>query len=92
MAETSFQFGFSLSSWEYNLKQDNLKGEREKLALSSIYDDKCTRLIFSFENRYQQLGSSEPIRILGFRVQLKQFANVAITQRLTDLQLSNSVF
>ena len=92
MAETSFQFGLASSHWNYNYNQKYSKEDLEKYSLSAIYDDRCTRLIFSFENRYSQLGPSEPIRILGFRVQLKPFTNLAITQRLGDLQTSSSVF
>ena len=67
----------------YNLltgKDDRLKEKREKSSLSAIYDDECTRLTFSFENRYQDVGSSAPIKSLMFRVQLKPFANVVFSQ------------
>ena len=66
--------------WEYNLTQEYLKGERENFLLSAVYDDDCTRLIFSFENRYQDLGSSSAIKSLMFRIQLKPFANVVFAQ------------
>jgi len=80
MAKTSFGLGFSLGLWNYEVRQENLKEEIDKLSLSAIYDDECTRLIFSFENRYQDLGSSEPIKSLMFRVQLKPFANVVFSK------------
>ena len=80
MATTSFGFGFSLKSWEYNFNQEYLKEEREKFSLSAVYDDECTRLTFSLENRYQDVGSSAPIKSLMFRVQLKPFANVVFSQ------------
>ena len=48
--------------------------------MSSIFDDDCTRLPFSVENRYQDSGSSEPVKSLMFRVQLKPFANVVFSQ------------
>ena len=38
--------------------------------MSAIFDDECTRLTFSFENRYQDIGSSESVKSLMFRVQL----------------------
>ena len=80
LAKTSLGLGFSVNSWQYQLSQEFLKQEREKFALSAIYDDGCTRLTFSFENRYKDLGSSEPIKTLMFRVQLKPFANVVFSQ------------
>ena len=52
----------------------------EKFSIAAIYDDECTRLTFSFENRYQGIGSSEPVKSLMFRVQLKPFANVVFSQ------------
>ena len=48
--------------------------------MSAIFEDECTRLTFSFENRYQDIGSSEPVKSLMFRVQLKPFANVVFSQ------------
>ena len=80
MANISFGLGFSLRSWEYNFKQEYFKEEREKFSLSAIYNDECTRFIFSFENRYQNLGTSEPVKSLTFRVQLKPFAKVVFSQ------------
>ena len=80
MANISFGLGFSLRSWEYNFRQEYFKEEREKFSLSAIYDDECTRFIFSFENRYQNLGTSEPVKSLTFRVQLKPFAKVVFSQ------------
>lgn len=80
MAKTSLGMGLAVKSWEYNLSQEFLKQQREKLSLSAIYDDECTRLIFSFENRYQVLGSSKPVKTLTFRVQLKPLANVVFSQ------------
>ena len=68
------------TTWEYNLTQEYLKADREKSSLSLIYDDECTRLTFSFETRYQDLGSSTAVKSLMFRVQLKPFANVVFSQ------------
>ena len=79
-ANMSFIYGFSLGPWEYYLRQEYLKEDREKLSISAVYDDECTRLTFSFENRYQDIGSSEPVKSLMFRVQLKPFANVVFSQ------------
>ena len=62
MATTSFGYGFSVGSWDYNFTQEYLKEEREKFSISAIYDDECTRLTFSFENRYQDVGSSGPVK------------------------------
>ena len=80
MATTSFGLSFDLGSWEYNFTQDYLKQDPEKFSISAIFEDECTRLTFSFENRYQDIGSSEPVKSLMFRVQLKPFANVVFSQ------------
>ena len=80
MAKTSFGLSFDLGSWEYNFTQEYLKQDPDKFSMSAIFDDECTRLTFSFENRYQDIGSSEPVKSLMFRVQLKPFANVIFSQ------------
>ena len=80
MAKTSFGLSFDMGSWEYNFNQDYLKQDPDKFSMSAIYDDECTRLTFSFENRYNDIGSSEPVKSLMFRVQLKPFANVVFSQ------------
>ena len=80
MANTSIGLGLSIGYWQYNINQEYLKEESDKFSLSAIYDDECTRLKFSFENRYQELGASEPVKSLTFRVQLKPFANFVVTQ------------
>ena len=80
MAKTSFGLSFDLGSWEYNFTQEYLKQDPEKFSMSAIFEDECTRFTFSFENRYQEIGSSEPIKSLMFRVQLKPFANVVFSQ------------
>ena len=80
MATTSFGLSFDLGSWEYNFAQEYLKQDPEKFSMSAIFEDECTRLTFSFENRYQDIGSSEPVKSLMFRVQLKPFANVVFSQ------------
>ena len=80
MATTSFGLSFALGSWEYNFTQEYLKQDPDKFSMSAIFDDECTRLTFSFENRYQDIGSSEPVKSLMFRVQLKPFANVVFSQ------------
>ena len=80
MAKTSFGLSFDLGSWEYNFTQEYLKQDPEKFSMAAIFEDECTRLTFSFENRYQDIGSSEPVKSLMFRVQLKPFANVIFSQ------------
>ena len=80
MASTSFGLSFGLGLWEYNFTQEYLKQDPEKFSMSAIFEDECTRLTFSFENRYQDVGSSEPVKSLMFRVQLKPFANVVFSQ------------
>ena len=80
MAESSFGLSFGWGSWEYNFTQDYLKQDPEKFSMSAIFEDECTRLTFSFENRYKGIGSSKPVKSLMFRVQLKPFANVVFSQ------------
>ena len=80
IAKSSYGLDLSLGSWQYKLNQEYLKEEREKFSMSATFDDNCTRLTFSFENRYQDVGSSAPVKSLMFRVQLKPFANVAFLQ------------
>ena len=80
MATTYFGLGFDLGSWKYNFTQEYLKQNPEKFFMSAIFEDECTRLTFSFENRYPDLGSSKPVKLLMFRVQLKPFANVTFSQ------------
>lgn len=80
MAQTSLGISFDLGSWEYNFTQEYLKQDPDKFSMSAIFDDECTRLTFSFESRYQDIGSSEPVKSLMFRVQLKPFANVVFSQ------------
>ena len=80
MATTSFGLSFDLGLWDYNFTQEYLKQDPEKFSMSAIFEDECTRLTFSFENRYQDIGSSEPVKSLMFRVQLKPFANVVFSQ------------
>ena len=80
MATTSFGLSFGLGSWEYNFTQEYLKQDPDKFSMSAIFEDECTRLTFSFENRYQGIGSSKPVKSLMFRVQLKPFANVVFSQ------------
>ena len=80
MATTSFGLSFDMGSWEYNFTQEYLKHDPEKFSMSAIFEDECTRLTFSFENRYNDLGSSAPVKSLMLRVQLKPFANVVFSQ------------
>ena len=80
MASTSVGLGFSIGSWQHRVEKEYLKQEQEKTSISAIYDDNCTRLTFSFENRYQDLGSSEPVKSLTLRVQLKPFAKFVVSQ------------
>ena len=80
MAAASLGLSFDLGSWEYNFTQEYLKQDPDKFSMSAIFEDECTRLTFSFESRYQDIGSSEPVKSLMFRVQLKPFANVVFSQ------------
>ena len=80
MAKTSIGLGISFGDWQYSINQQYLMEESDKFLFSAIYDDECTRFTFSFENRYQEFGSSEPVKSLTLRVQLKPFANFVVSQ------------
>ena len=80
MAKTSIGLGISFGDWQYSINQKYLMEESDKFSISAIYDDECTRFTFSFENRYQEFGSSEPVKSLTLRVQLKPFANFVVSQ------------
>ncbi len=80
MAKSSLGMAISTRSWDYEVSQEYFKENEEKLSLSAIYDDDCTRFTFSFENRFQELGSSEPVKSLTLRLQLKPFASVFLSQ------------
>ena len=69
-----------MKTWKYDFTQEYLQQDPEKFSMSVIFEDECTRLTFSFENRYQDIGSSESVMALMFRVQLKPFANVVFSQ------------
>ncbi len=45
-----------------------------KNSLSAIYNDECTRITVSFENRYQVIGSSEQVKSLMFPSSVKTFS------------------
>ena len=92
LASTSYGFDLSFGAWNYKVLQNFTEQNDEKFTLSAIYEDKCTSFAILFENRHQQSGSLEPITTIGFRVQLKPFANVAVTQRLDDKNSSNLIF
>ena len=85
IAKTTFGLSFDLGSWQYNLNQEFLKEERDKSTISAIYNDECTRLTFSFQQRYKELGASEPIKSLMFRVQFKPFANFVFLREVIKL-------
>ena len=80
MAQSSFGLNFNRGFWKYNFTQNYLKHGPEKFSMSAIFDDECTRLTFSFENRYQDIGLSESVKSLMFRVQLKPFASMVFSQ------------
>ena len=92
MAKSSFGAGFSLGSWDYKINQEYLKEEPEKFSFSAIYDDECTRLTISFENRSADFGLSDPIQTFMFRVQFKPFADLGFSQALGENAPINSRF
>ena len=50
-----------------------------QFSMSAFFVDECTRLTFSFVNRYQDIGSSDPVKSLMFRVQLNPISNVVFS-------------
>ena len=69
-----------------------MKQKDELLTLSAIYDDECTRLTISFENRSVDFGLSDPIQTFMFRVQFKPFADLGFSQGLGENAPINSRF
>ena len=75
MAGTLIGINTSIGHWNYNVSHNFVKEEKDRLSLSAVYEDECTDVIFSIENRFQGVGTSSPIRTLGFKVNFKQFTN-----------------
>ena len=73
MSEIMYGTEIHHDSWKYKLEKSFNQEMAEKLALSATYGDSCTSAIFSFEKRYRNLGISEPLNTLEFRLQFKTF-------------------
>ena len=91
-ATSSYGITGLLGSWNYNFTQKYVKQKDELLTLSAIYDDECTRLTISFENRSVDFGLSDPIQTFMFRVQFKPFADLGFSQGLGENAPINSRF
>ena len=71
---------FSLWTWcragvvEIYFRAKLVAGENDKMTLSAVYDDECTRFTISFQNQYTDTVGFEPIRTLALMVQFKPFA------------------
>ena len=91
-ATSSYGLKGSFGSWNYNFTQKYAKQKDELLTLSAIYDDECTRLTISFENRSVDFGLSDPIQTFMFRVQFKPFADLGFSQGFEENAPINSMF
>jgi len=91
-ATSSYGITGLLGSWTYSLTQKYVKQKDELLALSAIYDDECTKLTISFENRSMDSGLSDPIQTFTFRVQFKPFADLGFSQGFDENAPINSMF
>ena len=69
-----------------------MKQKDELLTLSAIYDDECTRLTISFENRSVDIGFTHQIQTFMFRVQFKPVAELGFSQGLGENAPINSRF
>ena len=47
------------------LEQKFSAGKNDKMTLSAVYDDECTRFTMSFQNQYKDIAGFEPIRTLA---------------------------
>ena len=73
-ADFVYGLGAELGLWKYTLEQKFAAGENDKMTLSAVYDDECTRFTISFQNQYKDSVGFEPIRTLALMVQFKPFA------------------
>ena len=73
-ADLAYGLGAELGLWKYTLEQKFAAGENDKMTLSAVYDDECTRFTISFQNQYKDTVGFEPIRTLALMIQFKPFA------------------
>ena len=78
LAKASYGVGVSNNFWRYSLNQNFVSGEPEKIGLSAVYDDHCTRVSITLENSYPTFGSNDSIQSLAIRVQLKPIASFTV--------------
>ena len=88
-ADLAYGVGTELGFWKYTFEQKFSAGKNDKMTLSAVYDDECTRFTMSFQNQYKDIAGFEPIRTLAFRVQFKPFANVKFSRdSINDISYS----
>ena len=90
-ADLAYGLGAELGLWKYTLEQKFAAGENDKMTLSAVYDDECTRFTISFQNQYKDTVGFEPIRTLALMVQFKPFAKAQFLSE-TDNASSYSDF
>ena len=88
-ADFAYGVGTELGLWKYTFEQKFSAGKNDKMILSAVYDDECTRFTMSFQNQYKDIGGFEPIRTLALRVQFKPFAKVQFSREsVNDISYS----
>ena len=77
MAVTSYDVQASNGFWKYVLAQEFSKEQIEKTSLSATYEDECTRINLSIENRFSGSSTADSVKALSITVQLKPLADFA---------------
>jgi LPS-assembly protein len=90
-ADFAYGLGTEFGLWTYNFEQKFYSGKDEKMILSAVYDDECTRFTVSFQNQYRDTAGADPIRTLALRFQFKPFAKVQLSRESVS-NSSNSQF
>ena len=90
-ADFAYGLGTKFGLWTYNFEQKFYSGKDEKMILSAVYDDECTRFTMSFQNQYRDTAGADPIRTLALRFQFKPFAKVQLSRESVS-NSSNSTF
>ena len=90
-ADFAYGLGTEFGLWTYNFEQKFYSGKDEKMILSAVYDDECTRFTVSFQNQYIDTSGADPIRTLALRFQFKPFAKVQLSRESVS-NSSNSQF
>ena len=81
IAYSSISLSLPRGSWTYNFSKMLSQSQSEKLSVSAIFEDECTLVQVAFEKRYQEVGTSEPIETLLFKLQLKTFSDIVSSKQ-----------